>query len=326
MLPTIRFALLCLLLSLGVLAPAFAGENTLYTLRAGGLERSYLVHMSPGNADSPRPLLLVFHGGGGTARGMPRFTHLDEIADREGMIVVYPQGVDRHWNDGRDSIKRKVDDVGFVRALLDDMESNFAVDRSRIYAAGISNGAIFVERLACDMSDRIAGIAAVAGTLARDYQPQCQPQHPVSVVQFDGTADPIVPYAGGEVANFGGHGEGGPVLSVDATTAFWARMDGCPAAGAPALLPPEAPLDPTRVFRSQWRSCRDGRAVVLYSIQEGGHTWPGGPQYLPKFIVGRVSRQIDASETMVRFFLDHSRAGSLARVMPSPPSPRLAGN
>ncbi|MBD8873049.1 PHB depolymerase family esterase [Rhodanobacter sp. DHB23] len=326
MLPIARFALSCLLLSLGALAPALAGEDTPHTLRADGLERSYLVHTPPGNADSPHPLLLVFHGGGSVARGMPRFTHLDGIADRAGMIVVYPQGVDRHWNDGRDSIKRKVDDVGFVRALLDAMERDFAVDRSRIYAAGISNGAIFVERLACDMSGRIAGIATVAGTLARDYQPQCQPQYPVSVVQFDGTADPIVPYAGGEVTSFGGHGEGGQVLAVDATAAFWARMDGCAAADAPVPLPPQAPLDPTRVFRSQWGPCRGGRAVVLYSIQEGGHTWPGGPQYLPKFIVGRASRQIDASETMVRFFLDHPRADSLARVMPTPPLPRLAGN
>jgi polyhydroxybutyrate depolymerase len=322
-----RFVLSCLLLSLLGLAPALAGEDTSYTLRVDGLARTYLVHRPPGGAGAAHPLLLVFHGGGGTARGMPRFTGLDGIADRVGLIVVYPQGVDKHWNDGRASIRHKVDDVGFVRAILDTMERDASVDRSRIYATGISNGGIFVERLACDLADRLAGIAAVAGTLAQDYQAQCRPARPIPVLQFDGTADPVMPYGGGNVADFGGHGEGGVVLGVDATTAFWARMDGCAAAGPAEALPPHALLDPTRVSRREWSGCRGGSAVVLYAIQEGGHTWPGGPQYLPRFIVGRASRQIDASETMVRFFLEHPRnAGSLARVMPSPPLPRLAGN
>lgn len=322
-----RFVLAAVLLGLLGLAPAQAGEDTAYTLRVGGLERTYLVHTPPGGAGVARPLLLVFHGGGGTARGMPRFTHLDEIADREGLLVVYPQGVDKHWNDGRDSIKHKVDDVGFVRAILDTMERSFSVDQSRIYATGISNGGIFVERLACDLADRLRGIAAVAGTLSRDYQGQCHPARPITVMQFDGTADPIMPYNGGNVADFGGHGEGGVVLSVDATTAFWAHMDGCASAGPVEPLPAHVVLDPTRVSRQTWSRCRGGSTVVLYSIHDGGHTWPGGPQYLPKFIVGRASRQIDASEIMVNCLLDHTRnGGALARVVPPSPLPWLAGN
>lgn len=323
---TLRFALSCLLLSLLGVAPALAGEDAAHTLRVDGLERSYLVHVPPGGAGVAHPLLLVFHGGGGTARSMPRFTHLDGIADREGLIVVYPQGVDRHWNDGRDSIRNKVDDVGFVRALLDAVERDHAVDRSRVYATGISNGAIFVERVACELSGRIAGIAAVAGTLARDYQPRCRPARPVAVLQFDGTADPVMPYGGGKVADFGGHGEGGVVLSVDATTAFWARVDACASSTGAEPLPLRAAFDRTRVSRRDWTQCRGGSAVALYTIRDGGHTWPGGPQYLPRFVVGRASRQVDASEAMVRFFLEHPRVESLARVKPSPPLPRLAGN
>lgn len=322
-----RFALVAVLLGLLGLAPVQAEEDTAYTLRVGGLDRTYLVHTPPAGAGVARPLLLVFHGGSGTARGMPRFTHLDEIADRTSLIVVYPQGVDKHWNDGRNSIKNKVDDVGFVRAILDTMERNFSVDQSRIYATGISNGGIFVERLACDLADRIRGIAAVAGTLSQDYLGQCHPVRPITVMQFDGTADPIIPYNGGNVADFGGHGEGGMALSVDATTAFWARMNGCASAGPVESLPPHATFDPTRVSRQTWSRCRGGSAVVLYSIHDGGHTWPGGPQYLPKFIVGRASRQIDASDTMVHFFLDQPKnGGSLARVIPSSPLPWLAGN
>ena len=322
----IRVVLLGMLLLLGGFSRAHAGADSSHSLRFDGVERTYLVHLPPGAADAPRPLLLVFHGGGGTARGMPRFTHLDAVADRAGLIVAYPQGIDRHWNDGRDSIKNKVDDVGFVRALIDALEHDYSVDRQRIYAAGISNGGIFVERLGCDLSDRIAGIAAVAGSLAQDYSTACRPPQPVSVLQFDGTADPIVPYGGGRVADFGGHGEGGLVLSVADTTAFWARMDGCASASELQPQPVLAAFDPTRVYFRDWRGCHDGSAVALYQIQGGGHTWPGGPQYLPRFIVGRASRQIDASETMVRFFLDHPRVVSLARVIPSPPLSRLAEN
>lgn len=324
--PTLlRAALLGALILLGGLARAQAADDS-STLRFDGRERSYLVHLPPDAKDAPRPLLLVFHGGGGSARSMPRFTHLDAIADRAGLIVAYPQGIDRHWNDGRDSIKNKVDDVGFVRALIDALERSYKVDRTRIYAAGISNGGIFVERLACDLSDRIAGIAAVAGSLAQDYAPKCRPLQPVSVLQFDGTADPIMPYGGGRVADFGGHGEGGQVLSVEATTAFWARMDGCAATGALQPQPVRAAFDPTRVYFQDWPGCCGGSAVALYQTQGGGHTWPGGPQYLPKFVVGRVSRQIDASEIMVRFFLDHPRLGASIDANAHRPLPRLAGN
>jgi poly(3-hydroxybutyrate) depolymerase len=112
---------------------------------------------------------------------------------------------------------------------------------------------------------------------------------------------------GGMVADFGGRDEGGRVLSVDETVAAWALVDGCSKAGAPQLLPSKSKLDPTHVFRSDWRGCRAGSAISLYRIQDGGHTWPGGPQYLPRFIVGRVTRQIDANEIMLRFFREHPR-------------------
>lgn len=323
---TITRLVLLLALGLAGITSAQAADDASRSLRVDGLERSYLLHLPPGDTRAPHPLLLVFHGGGSHARSMPRFTHLDGLADHAGMVVAYLEGVDTHWNDGRATIKHKVDDVGFVRALLDTLEREQSIDPRRIYATGISNGGIFVERLACDLSDRIVGIAAVAGTLAQDYQPACHPAQPVSVLQFDGTADPIVPYGGGKVVDFGGRGEGGLVLSVDATMAFWAGADGCMGAGPVEALPHHALLDPTRVTRRAWPGCRHGSDVALYTIEGGGHTWPGGPQYLPKLVVGRASRQIDASAVMVQFFLDHPRASSLARVIPPPSQPRLAAN
>jgi polyhydroxybutyrate depolymerase len=160
----------------------------------------------------------------------------------------------------------------------------------------------------CDLAGRVGTIAAVAGTLAVDYAPNCHPARPISVLQFDGTSDPIMPYAGGHVADFGGRGEGGNILSVDATAAFWLRMDDCGAGLHDQLLPASARFDPTRVTLESSGPCRDGNAVHVYSIGDGGHTWPGGMQYLPRFVIGRTTRQIDASSIIVRFVLDHPRA------------------
>ena len=304
-----RLALAALLLAL-VASTAWANGDRSETLTVGGLERHYLVHVPPAAAQGPLPLLVVLHGGGSRAESMGRFTGFDTLADRVGFIVVYPQGLDRHWNDGRATIKRKVDDVGFIRALLDRIEHEQSVDPARIGVAGISNGAIFAERLGCDLADRITLVAAIAGSLAEDYRVDCRPTRPVSVLQFDGTSDPIVPYTGGTVADFGGRGEGGRVLSVDATAAFWAANDHCPPPDEPQALPPQASLYPTRVFLQRWTDCRDGTAVAVYRIQQGGHTWPGGPQYLPRFVVGRASRQVDASAIVVDYLVGHPRPGS----------------
>jgi polyhydroxybutyrate depolymerase len=288
------------------LAPAAHADET-RTLDVGGMQRSYLIHLPPGGDRAPHPLLLVFHGGGGRGKGMVRLTRIEPIADRDGFIVVYPDGIDHHWNDGRDTIKNKVNDIGFVAALIDSIEHEYPIDRSRVAVAGISNGAIFAERVGCDLADRVGTIAAIAGTLATDYAPSCHPARPVAVLQFDGTTDPIMPYAGGHVADFGGHGEGGNVLSVNDTVAFWSRMDGCAAGLSTRPLPVRTRFDSTRITFSDSGICRDGSSVRLYSIEGGGHTWPGGMQYLPRFIIGRTTRQIDASDIIVRYVFDHPR-------------------
>lgn len=297
--------LLCVGLALAA-CPASARDHV-ETLTVDGRLRRYVVHVPQGDAAAPRPLLLALHGGGGRAEGMDRLTGLDTLADRTGVIVVYPQGLDRHWNDGRATIRHKVDDVAFIRAVLDRVEREWPVDTRRVGATGISNGGIFVERLGCDLADRFSLIAPVAGSLARDYQPDCHPARPLAVLQFDGTDDPIVPYAGGSVAGFGGLGEGGVVMSVDDTTAFWSQANGCRVAGPEQPLPMVAD-DGTRVSRRAWTGCRAGGALVRYRIEGGGHTWPGGWQYLPERFIGRTTRQIDASATVLDWLTRHPRS------------------
>lgn len=272
-------------------------------LRVDGVQRSYLVHVPRAAPPAGFPVVLAFHGGGGRARSMIRLTGLDALADRRGFIVAYPDGIDRHWNDGRSTIKVKSDDVGFVAAVLDDLERRFPVDARRIYATGISNGGIFSERLGCDLSNRIAAIAPVSGTMPADLAPSCRPARPVSLLQIGGTADPIMPYGGGAVADFGGRGEGGQVLSDQRTAALWADLDGCAGPSRPEALAPIAAPDGTGVVRTRFAPCRPGAVVTLLTVEGGGHTWPGGAQYLPAAIVGRASRQLDASAAIVDFFL-----------------------
>jgi polyhydroxybutyrate depolymerase len=234
---------------------------------------------------------------------MRRLTGFDELADSRAFIAVYPDGIDRHWNDGRATIKNPQDDVGFVAALLDQLETTYPVDRARIFATGISNGALFSERLGCDLSERIAAIAPVAGTLPENIVQSCHPSRKVAVIQIDGTADPIMPFAGGRVADFGGRGEGGLVQSVAGTAENWARRDGCGSARVEEPLRPVALFDPTRVVEGRFTGCPSNGPVDVLTVIGGGHTWPGGPQYAPIILIGRTSRQIDASSTIVDFFL-----------------------
>ena len=137
------------------------------SIESGGLERRYSVHLPPSyEVGTPTPLIIAFHGGGGDGEGMELLTHMDEISDRERFIVVYPDGINRNWNDGRSQINPGVDDVGFVRDLLDQLGSDYSIDTKRVYATGISNGGFMSYRLAFDLSGRFAAIASVGAPLS----------------------------------------------------------------------------------------------------------------------------------------------------------------
>jgi polyhydroxybutyrate depolymerase len=281
-------------------ARAQAGAEVRHTLSAGGVERGYVLYLPRGyQRTRPVPLVLVLHGGGGRARGMARHTGFSDLAEREGFAVVYPEGLGRRWNDGR-GWGSAHDDVGFVRLLLDTLSRTVAIDPRRVYATGISNGAMFAHRLACDLPGVFAAIAPVAGALPVALEQRCAGAQPVAVAAFQGTADPLMPYDGGGVAR-----RRGQVLSAARTAEFWARVDGC--AGPPESAPAsDGVTDGTRVRRERWSGCRDGREVVLYTIEGGGHTWPGGPAVGRS--VGRVSRELEATGVIWSFFAEHPRS------------------
>ncbi len=278
------------------------GQDRQVELPVAGQVRMFLVHV-PAGADParPAPLVLGFHGGMAPARSMVGLTGLDRWADRAGFFAVYPQGLARHWNDGRSPALRLPDDVAFVRAVLAWMEREYRIDRRRVYATGMSNGAFFCQRLACEMADGIAAVASVAGPMATPVLASCRPVRPVPVLLFHGTADPVVAYGGGRVRGL----HGGANAPVDATAELWARLDGCPGAAVETVLPDARPADGTHVRRALWSGCAQGAQVALYTIDHGGHTWPGGPQYLPAFLIGKTSRAIDATAVLWDFFRRH---------------------
>lgn len=282
-------------------------DHELRELVVGGFARSYYLHFPPEyDGRRPWPLVLAFHGGGVNAETMIYFSGLSEKADQAGFVVAYPEGTGRvprarTWNAGNccgHALHHGVDDVAFVRALLDELERTAAIDPRRVYAAGMSNGAMMAYRLANELADRFAAIAPVAGPMAID---RAQPSRPVSVIHFHGTTDEYTPYLGGK----------GPrsqsqtaFLSVDDTIRAWVAANGCPAEPAVARLPSSA-VDGTNIVRSDYGPGREGAEVVLYTIEGGGHTWPGRSSIFPT--LGPSTRQIAANDLIWEFFEKHPR-------------------
>jgi polyhydroxybutyrate depolymerase len=253
------------------------------------------------------PLVIALHGGGGTGERMERLSlgGFNTLADKEGFVVVYPDGIERHWNDGRGKVRyrahrEKIDDVGFMSALIDELVKRQNIDDKRVYITGISNGAMLSNRLGCELTGKIAAIAPVAGNMPYDLAPQCSPSEPISVLMISGTEDPMMPWEGGE-ARFN-RSKFGRVLSAAETIKFWVANNRCIPRPVITWEPDKDPQDGTRVRKEAYGGCRKGTEVILYAIEGGGHAWPGGFQYLPERVIGRTSEDIDANDVVWNFF------------------------
>lgn len=271
------------------------------TIDVDGQTRKYLVHMPSGEAPAEGwPLVIAYHGAFSTPEATEDYTGLSALADAEGFVVVYPKGKKRRWSDGR--IPDEVDDVGFTVALIDHAVAEYSVDERRVYATGISNGGFMSHRVGCDLGDRIAAIAPVAGTMSVELSAVCEPAQPVSVMLFMGTEDDFVPYEGGELGkNFSGETRG-TMLSADDSVARWVELDGCPDAPLETTL--DERDDGTVVTTRSWSGCDGGAELVFHSIDGGGHTWPGADDVA---LLGPVSHELDATTEMWAFFAAHSR-------------------
>ncbi len=293
---------------------ALTGDST-GSLVVGGVTRTYFLHVPPSyTGQNAVPLVVALHGRDGTGQGMVKLTHFSTVADANGFIVVYPDGIDRSWNDGRQIPEESEDDVGFLRALISQLAGRYHIDPARIYATGISNGGMMTQRLGCELGDVLAAIAPDAGEMPVPENAVCHPPHHLSVLEFQGDADPYIPYAGGTPRCAPNLSTCGTVLSADDTMRGWASRDGCQATYASANLPDVAKGDgplPSRdstIEQRTYQGCPAGSAVVLEVIHGGGHTWPGGWQYLPPALIGWTNRDIDASQMIWQFFAAHPRA------------------
>lgn len=278
-----------------------------------GHERPFRLHFPPGyTQEKAYPLVLALHGGGGRGEQFDAQTTggtLSRAADELGVVLCYPEGIDRLWLDPRPGSEapHALDlgyHVGYFRVLLDYLEATVRVDRDRIYATGISNGGMMSLTLALAISDRIAAVAPVTANL-REPQIGRRPEHPVSVLLINGSADPIVPYDGGEVVVLGR--KRGRVVSTAQTLEVFRAANGCTVDPAVVTLPDADPGDGTRIVEKTWTGGRAGTVVRLLEVQDGGHTWPGGHAYLGEGFVGKVSRDLDASRAILEFFLAHPK-------------------
>jgi polyhydroxybutyrate depolymerase len=276
----------------------------------GGLTRTYLVHVPPTyDGSTPVPLVVSFHGHGGTGANQAKLTQMSDVADASGFIVVYPDGVNHAWNDGRSGIngaEENIDDSGFVRELIGRLEKQYAIDAHRVYATGFSNGGFMCYRVASDMPDLVAAIAPVSGLLSQELASAYTSTTPVSLLLIAGTADPLVPFGGGEVA--GGITAGrGMVYGALETARFFVNLDGCRSPGQTVVIPNTVLTDSARATRTSYVGGRAGTEVQLYTVIGGGHTWPGGLQYSPVQLTGPTCRDFDASKVIWEFFATHSR-------------------
>lgn len=294
------------LLLLGLVAlSAFSqnGDTSVETVEWGGLTRSYRLHVPPERAEHPA-LLVVLHGGGGRAAQMERYTRFSRLADEQGFIVVYPEGYEKGWNDGRAgefnaATRENIDDVGFIREVVEHTARHYQVDRRRIFATGISNGGFMSSRLGAEAADLFCAIAPVVGGIPKSWSEKMQLARPLSVLIIQGTDDPLVPYAGGYVQV--GRQRRGEMLSTDAALAKWRELNACSPDGRTEAIPDRDPKDGCRATRTRYSG--PNSEVTLIKVEGGGHTWPGAAPYLPRAVVGPVCRDFDATQEIWSFFL-----------------------
>jgi polyhydroxybutyrate depolymerase len=299
------------------------------SVRINTYPRTFLVHLPAGfDAKKRYPVVVALHGLGGNGLLMAHVSHLDETADRFGFIVVYPNANEGRWTalDPRDqsgfgrrpgifdfprSNSRRnetepggepINETLYFDAILDKIESEHRIDASRIYATGLSDGGFMVFRLGCDMAYRFAAIATVAATLPFTLSETCSnwAWRSVPLLMINGTSDPIIDYKGrpGLDVRY-------PLLSAKETLKVWSKMNGCGNKPVRSTLPPRT-SGGMETEVDTYTDCKDGGDAILYSVVKGGHTWPGGDPVMPERRAGATSNDLNAGETIWKFFAAHS--------------------
>jgi polyhydroxybutyrate depolymerase len=308
--------LLCVLLAFSQVGRSETNSVDFH-VTVDGLDRFANVHLPTGyDPSNPPPLLLIFHGGVRNAASAEFFSGMDALADQHGFIVAYPNGepvpgqathrtTHLYWNSNYSIFTSDTDDIKFTGTLLDELQQKYPYNPKLVFLTGMSAGAQLAYRLGCSMADRIAGIAAVAGSLEAKT---CTPSRPIPILDFHGTSDPFIPYNGGGTFHFN---------SVPATISQWLQTNGCSQTSVEDDLPFLVD-DQTSVKTLTYQGCPANGQVVQVVIVNGGHAWPGIPEIYPylygekinnqfsynhqRDALGIVSMNVSAGDYMMGFF------------------------
>jgi polyhydroxybutyrate depolymerase len=295
--------------------------------------RSFVVHLPQGyDSQQHYPVVILLHGRDQDAAEMARLTHFNEVADKDSIIAIYPNAVNGRWNIGagqpqpygRGPYRRRgpygpgypgprrppgenregparAGDMQFLHRVLDKVTTHYSVDTRRIYAVGLGEGGFMAIRMGCNMADRIAAIAVVAAAMPRSLN--CIPSRPIPALFMNGTDDPIVHYDGGRYKDGLLH-----LLSAEDTAKDWARLNHCSEKPSESKLPSlQKGSKDTKVYL--FDDCKENAQVALYAVKDGGHTWPGGEQYMREKEVGKTSHALEANETIWSFLVTRKIAG-----------------
>lgn len=292
------WALAILMLSL---APAFAAEVE-RSILVDGKQRSYLL-ITPKETKRGMPLVIVYHGGTTSAERARNYTRFDELPEKEDVAVVFPQGVDNNWNDGRitNDIRQRAaadyDDVGFTLAIVDRLAGEGLVDDRRVFLTGASNGGMMSLRAGCERPERFAGIAVVIANQPADWR--CSAQG-LPALFINGTADKFMPYGGGRIAEGISRKDLGTVLSVDETIAEFRKLNGCGPAIVKDAIDPVG-RDRSRAIPVDFQCAR--APLKQFIIEGGGHTWPGARTgVIGELVLGETNDDISATDEIWKFF------------------------
>ena len=301
---------------------------------------------------SGAPLVFVLHGGNGDMEGMRSQAgwQFEQIADKEGFVIAYPDGTSYsdygmksstdgkgHWNDGRTvegyyCDDKKVDDVGFISYLIDQASTKVKIDQKRVYATGFSNGGLMTDRLACELSDRLAAAAPVSGTFSVATSKSCNPTRYVPILTINGDADPLVTWDGSAPSVPVSGLDSTQKIAVSATLNEWKNVQKCSSVTTSSHIDAD-PNDGTNVDVTKYSQCGGGtNQYQNYVVHGGGHTWPGAGGDMPEKLVGKTSMDFNASQAIWDFFKDKTLqsanrpsdpAGTKAATPVTAPKPKI---
>lgn len=288
-----------------------AEEESNSSVYIDNIRRTYDLFIPSTSKNELLPLVIVLHGGGSWGKRMSRYTKFNELAEKENFITVFPDAYKGNWNDGRQDFKTNahksnIDDLKFITEIINKLVKENHADKNKVYVAGISNGAMMTLRIGCELSDKISAIASVEGGLPVDLK--CNPKENISLMMINGTTDPVVPYNGGDIKFI--FQKRGKIQPVEKTINFWSKNNQCQNSSDWIQLPDLDPNDGTTVFKKSSENCKNNSEVILYKIENGGHSWAGAFEYnfMQKWLAGKTSRDIDATKVIWEFFKNHKKS------------------